>query len=466
VADIGADSISDARGLLEGKSPTGEARTVLVRDFAELAGRTERRLASIRLGPREALLAPLASRRNELSDRLDELRGGLLRGSIAGRALAQLLAGPRRYLLIAANNSEMRAGSGMFLSLGELETANGALRLGQMTSVNDIEVPPGIPLEGDYAAHWAWLKPTEDWRNLMLSPRFEVSAALAAQMWTATGHAPVDGVLALDPVTVQAVLAATGPVSVEGATISADNVLEELLYRQYLRFPVDETPERREQLAAIAEATFVALERGGVVLPDLAGGLARAVRGRHLMAWSSRPDEQEAWAAAGVDGGLDSDSLLLSVLNRSGTKLDHFLHVSADLRLDVQEAGTDCTLRVVLENRVPPGQPPYVSGPYRDSGVGEGVYLGILVATLPGAARNGRIDGVDQLGVAGPDGPSRVVGYQLTVGRGESRTMTVRFFLPTRRGALTVEPSARVPGVAWTSGGQHWSDDGSHRLNW
>jgi hypothetical protein len=466
VADVGASGIADVGRLLEGQPPTGAARAELVRELAEVAGEADRRLASVGLGPRRALLRPLASRRNELADELDDLRTGLQRGSIGGRALSDFLMGPRRYLVVAANNSEMRAGSGMILSLGELETRDGTLRLGPMTTVTEIEVPPGVPVEGDYADRWGWLKPTEDWRNLMLSPRFDVSAPLAARMWTSTDKAPVDGVLALDPVTVQAVLAATGPVSVEGMAISADNVLEELLYQQYLRFPVEETEARREQLGAIARVTFDALERSEVAVPALAGGLAKAARGRHLMVWSANPGEQQAWAAAGVAGALSTDSLLVSVVNRGGNKLDYFLEVAAELNFMPGAKDTDCTLRLLLRNRVPPDQPRYIAGPHRLSGVGKGVYLGILAATLPGTARNSRIDGVDRLAVAGPDGPTRVIGFQLTVPPGESRTVTIRFVLPGQRGSVTVEPSARLPAIQWTSAGKRWSDEGSHRLSW
>src|SRR5439155_12845771 len=135
-------------------------------------------------------------------------------------AVAGLLGGPHRYLVFAANNSEMRAGSGMFLSVGVMTTSNGTIELSDMEPTGDLPVPPGkVPISGDLAARWGWIKPTEDFRNLMVSPRFDLMAPLAAQMWQAVGRPPVDGVLALDPIMLRAMLAATGPVDVNGLHI-------------------------------------------------------------------------------------------------------------------------------------------------------------------------------------------------------------------------------------------------------
>ena len=79
------------------------------------------------------------------------------------------------------------------------------------------------------------LAPTEEWRNLASSPRFEVTASLAAEMWRATTGETVDGVLLVDPVALQALLAAQGAVSVGDREIGADNVVEFLMLDR--RFP-------------------------------------------------------------------------------------------------------------------------------------------------------------------------------------------------------------------------------------
>ena len=433
-----------------------------------LARDTEARLRSLSLGPSAGLLAPVERRRDRLATELDDLATTLNRGSVTAEAIADLLAGPRRYLVFAANNAEMRAGSGMWLSVAELHTGEGRIQLGEIRSVTDIPVrSAGIELERDLAARWGWLHPQEEWRNLMLSPRFEVSAALAAQMWSAAGNLPVDGVVVLDPVALQGFLHVLGPVSVTGRQIDATNVVEELLHSQYVRFPSEQdVVERRGELGIIARRVFTAIDARNSSLQQLVMAIADAARGRHILLWSSRPVEQSGWSAAGVDGGLGRDSLLVSVLNRGANKLDRYLGVSANLSFRRTRPGTEAALEILLRNDVPPGEPPSVAGPAPGSGIAAGTYTGIVAVNLPGAAREGRVEGVSKLAVAGADGPTRVVGTEVVLAPGEQRTLTVRFRLPAEEGIVVVEPSARVPAVQWTSGSQRWSDAFREEVHW
>ena len=466
-ADTGATSLTRARGILDGEDGGSGPSGAVAHGLSRVAADAAARLGGVDLGPSRNLIGPVAAARDDLADDLADLRATLERGAAGGRALGTLLEGPRRYLVVAANNAEMRAGSGMFLSLGELETGGDALRLGEMQSAESLSVPSGaVPAEGDFGDRWGWLSPTEDFRNLMLSPRFDVQAPLAARMWEATGHRPVDGVLAVDPLALRGLLEATGPVVVEGRRFDAESVVEELLHEQYVRFSHEETPERREQLGKLARAAFEALDAGHSSLAQLARGLLPAVDGRHILAWSSHRAEQDDWATAGIDGSLGSNSLLVGVLNRGGTKLDRFLRVSGDL--EVAQAGPDTlfTIRITLANRVPDGEPRYVAGPVEGSGVGAGVYLGIVSVSLPGAAQDPRIDGVPALAVSGRDGPSLVVGYQLAIEPGQDQTVVVNFRLPGRRGEVLIEPSARVPPVPWRSGDLRWSDSAPRAVSW
>lgn len=467
VADAGAIAVAATQSALDRHDEGLSSKSVLARQLAAVAEEAGRRLSTLDLGPRQGLVGPLADARNEFAEKLVTLQTGLRRGAAGARALATLLEGPRRYLLLAANNAEMRAGSGMFLSVGELETEADHLRLQDMRSVTSVPVPPGsVPLEADLRDRWAWLAPTDEWRNLMLSPRFDAQAPLAARMWQATGGSRVDGVLVLDPFALQGLLRATGPVEVDGRRITADSVVQELLHDQYVRFTVDEREERREQLGRIARATFELLDAGRWSVRELGRGILPVVRGRHLLAWAADPREQDDWAAAGVDGSLRPDSVLVAVLNRGGNKLDQFLEVSSDLA--IARAGTDTvvTLRVTIANRTPRGEPEYIAGPSPGSGLGEGVYAGIVAVSLPGAAEDGHIEGVQDLAVAGRDGPSRVVGSLFQLERDQQRSVVVRFRLPGRDGQMTIESSARAPAIRWTSGRRQWSDYYPRVVSW
>ena len=119
--------------------------------------------------------------------------------------------------MLAANNSEMRVGSGTFLQIGLLTIDHGSLKLDAMRSFSDYPVPKGeVPLTGDFADRWGFLEPNTEWRNLGSSPQFPSQAELASGMWKAATGKPVDGVLALDVVALKDLLAATGPVRLDG----------------------------------------------------------------------------------------------------------------------------------------------------------------------------------------------------------------------------------------------------------
>ncbi len=466
VATVVAAGIAEAQPLLSEPAESTAQRASAMRRLGELAGRTRSRLRQVRLGPERGLVGPLGRSRQRLARELGDARVALRKTEVGATALAGMVLGPRRYLLLAANNAEMRAGSGMFLSAGELETSPQGIALNDMKSVTDIPIPAdSVPLTGDLADRWGWLRPNVEWRNLMASPRFDASAPVAARMWLAAGHRPVEGVVALDPAALGELLAAIGPVDVDGRRFSEDNVEEELFHLQYLRFP-ENTSERREQLASIAKAVFSALDQRDWPVARLAAGLASAARGRHLMVWSDRVEEQSVWTLLGVDGSLRHDSVLLSVLNRGGNKLDYFLSIAADVKVAPVGKETEVTVALHLENRVPEGEPTYVAGPHGGTGVGEGVYLGIVALDVPAAAYQGRFDGVDQLAVAGRDGPCQVMGFQIALPRGARRTIVGRFRLPGRSGTVRVEPSARVPPVRWQRGRSAWSDESSHVFTW
>jgi hypothetical protein len=458
----------DAQGALSG--PTGDlaSRSRTARELAAVATRLDERLSRLSLGPRQGLLPPLARARNRMATDVEVLRATLRKGATGGSALADFLAGPRRYLVFAANNAEMRAGSGMFLSVGELEIGPDGIHLGDMRSVTELHLPEGgVPVTGDLADRWGWLSPGVDWRNLMTSPRFDAAAPLAAQMWVALGNRPVDGVLALDPVTLSEMLGAVGPVAVEGRQVDRDNVQAELLHGQYLRYPDDAViAQRRDELGELARSVFGELNNGGWSVSQLGAGLARAAGGRHLLLWSAQAGEESAWQTLAVDGSLHPDSLLVSVLNRGGNKLDWFLQVSSDVSVRSVGHDSEVAVSVHLANHVPDGEPTEIAGPDVNSGVGAGVYLGILTVNLPPTARDARFDGVDQLAVVGADGPSQVIGFQLEVAPGAERTVVARFRLPGRRGSLQVEPSARVPSIEWTSGSISWSEKSRKFLSW
>ena len=473
VSDAAVDALARAHEVLGDPKGGGPARVAEVRALEDAITTAARRVHAVDdLGPRQGLIGPLADARNELSRRLADAQHTLDDAAAGATAGRRLLEGPRRYLLVAANNAEMRAGSGMWLTGGVLTAGGGRLQLGDVEPLYHSNPPGGAVViqDADLRDRWdaVWPHPSRDWRALMVSPRMPASAALGEAMWRAAGRDPVDGILVVDPVALAAVVRATGPVEVGGKRLSAAEVVPKLLHDQYLAFgsSTTEKAERREALGDIAEAAFRALDAGGWSATVLARELARAVAGRHLLAWSSDPVEQRGWVAAGLGGDLRDDSLLVSVLNRGTNKLDWFLETDGWLTTASDERDTSVTVRLTFRNTAPDGLSRYVAGPPPEERWDPGTYVGVVAVDVPGWARDVRIDGVEHPPVQGPDGRAQVIVTELHLRAGASREITVTFRSPGRRGGVTVEPSARVPGITWHHGERTWQDSRRRAAKW
>lgn len=458
-----ATVVSDvaARDLEPGERPEAIAEVRAVVDA------TTAQLRAIELGPGEDIVTPLAEGRETLAEEIADAVATGDRASVVAAGAEQLLAGGR-YVVLAANNAEMQAGWGMPLSVGLLEITDGALSLAGMESTGAVPLPAGaVPVVGELGRHWAFAQPTVDWRNLALTPYFEEAAPLAAQMWEARGGGAADGVIALDPFALAAILDATGPVEVEGRTVTSDDVVRTTLHDAYVEQAMDEDAglaDRRERQSAIAVAAIAAVREGDTDLVDLLTNLADAAEGRHVMLWSSRPIEQAAWQAAGIDGTLGDRSVLVSLVNRGGNKLDWFLDVDAAMSTSTpaQGGGREVAIEVTASNRTPDGEPQYIAGPYGGPTplpLDAGDWGGYLTAHVPAGASDLTVEGVESLVATGASLRTQLISAPVVVKKGESRSLTVRFTVPDGVDELVVEASARARPIRWSLHGTGWTDE-------
>lgn len=457
-----ADALESLAGVAEEPPAEPAGRLESVRSIERDLSTLRDRLDAVDLGPSTALVGPVADARQEFAERLDELQIAVGDAAVAVAGVEDFLTGPNRYLVLAANNAEMRAGSGMFLQVGEMTITNGQFELGELTPAGElVSAELSAEVDADIQALWGPLDPGREWRNVNLSPRFDQSARMAAELWSASGRGEVDGVLMIDVVGLQRLLQAVGPVDVDGVegvtTVDSESILRTLLLDQYADFG-DERDLRRDQLGRVAAATFDAFNTRPISSEALLSSMYDASEGRNLLLWSSDPDQEAAWQALGAAGGLSQDSMLLAVLNRGGNKLDPFLEVSSDItqRSTAGERRIDVT--VTITNGAPPDLPPYVAGSDSRFDTRPGEYRGIVSLTVPGGAGDFVAD-PGPIVVAGADGATRVVATDVDLMPRESMTTTFSFLLPDRWRSITVLPSARVPPISWTAGADRWTDD-------
>jgi hypothetical protein len=374
--------------------------------------------------------------------------------------VGDLLEGPSTYLVLAANNAEMRSGSGMYLQVGTVTITDGTFTLSEFTPAQELFLDqPGSELDADMAARWGALVPNQEWRNLNLSPRFDESARMAADMWAALGRGQVDGVLAIDVAAVQDLLELTGPVEVttdDGVvTFDADNVRQQLLRKQYEDF--DDRSERRDLLGQVAKDVFEAFNQRPIPAAELVGLIDRNGAERHLLFWSNDPEQQAAWEQLGVSGVLPPDAMMLSLINRGGTKLDPYIDVRAEMTAVTEGERRRVTVTVDLDNSAPEFLPRYVEGPYPGIDAVAGEYIGILSLSVPKSATEPATS-ANGFAVVGEDGPTRVIGANVAIPRGEQRQVSISFDLPATQETVQVVSGARIPATRWTAGAKEWTE--------
>lgn len=392
------------------------------------------------LGPVRSVQRRLETELDELPDRFDELRGHL-------ETAHEMLAGPTQVLLLAGNNAEMRAATGMHLSAGIITIEDGDfvasdfVPMAAVTKATEgrAEVPDDVA-----ALHGRIWDVGREWRTTSTTPDFPTAGAIFDQLAELTPIGPVDMVVSLDVPALAMMLDATGPVEVEGEVVSSANAVDLLLRDNYLRMGEEsEANERRDLQSRIAGTIFETVTERDLDIVDLAASLTRAAEGRHLMGWSDDPDVQALWESLGADGAVTEDSFLVAAQNASASKRDYYLDPEVDV-IPVGEA-VDGRRRyratMTLENPVVSPTAPYVDSLNRFVPVG--VHRSYVTFTLPGAATDVEVVAGNRSGV-GPEGPTVVAAAWIRVPESERRSAAVEFSLPVDQQVVELVPGARV----------------------
>ena len=274
----------------------------------------------------------------------------------------------RRYLVGFVSPAEARGAMGLMGNYAIIEIDGGVISRTEFGRTNllgnEIDAAGSVELDltdefrERYSAYFLDEEGKADrhaWSNVTMSPDVPTVAAIMAQLWEGTGHAPLDGVFLIDPAGLAALLQATGPVNVEGLDrqLSAQNVERFLYLDQYDA----DTPERNEMLEKVATATLDAILGGQLPAPqELARVLGPAATGGDLVGWARRPEEQELLRLIGMSGALPTptaDGFAVVNNNASANKIDSFLQRTITYDAVVRDGRVHATLMVSLRNTAP-----------------------------------------------------------------------------------------------------------------
>jgi hypothetical protein len=330
---------------------------------------------AIREMPTAWVGGPLVTPRREVLELLPLVIDGVQKAEAALAGLPSLLAegGQKRYLVAFSNLSELRGSGGLFGYVTSLRAKDGDLDLGKLSG-RPTEL---FPKPGDVGLEFPSWFPDDlrseagIFQNINMTTDFPtVGGFVLDTIESETG--PMDGVIAVDPVGIGAVLRLTGPIRVPawGGEITADNVAKIAMHDVYVEIPND--GERREEFfEQLVRTAFDRLVTTTITLtPQAVGMFDTSVRGGHFRMYSKHADDQIVFDRIGTSGNLRrargaSDVLSVVSENATGNKADWFLRRELRYRvaLDPVSGRATTALGVTFRNDAPEaGLPDYIIG--------------------------------------------------------------------------------------------------------
>jgi hypothetical protein len=426
----------------------------------------EQIVADLDVGARGDLIGPLADARRRVVHELDRVpeRFDEARGYLHG--LRRLLAGPSHYLLLGANNAEMRGGAGMPLSAGVVMIDDGDIEFGDFTQLSGMRFgAPPVDFPDSWPETYRRWRFGRSYLETAVSPNFTVTGPMYRDMAPYAGFGEVDGVLEVDAVALRELLDVIGPVELDGVTYDSTNVEQKVLNESYIAFDsIDERGDRVEVQSQLAKRIFEAFKEREVPVSAMATALERAARGRHLLASSADPNVQALWESIGADGALPPEGLMVTAQNVAANKLDWYIEPKVTLNvLPAIDGAWHARLTVTITNPVPERTSAYIDGWY--DGLTHGTHRTMVAVYLPEVAYN--IRSLDlPFSELGEDPPLQMFAKRFEIPRGETRRVALEFTLPKKHVAALLLPSGRVRPVQYEVNGFHFDDSEPTAVFW
>lgn len=303
----------------------------------------------------------------------------------------------RTYLILAQTNAELRPSGGMPGSWGTMTVTNGAVDIQEFDS-GASEMgwfdQPVVELTAEERSLFTD-KLGRVPQDVNFTPDFPRTGQIAQAMWSAHTGTTVNGVIAIDPVFLQNMLAVTGGVTLpDGNVMDGTNTAQFLLSDVYAQQSVS---DQDEYFNMAASAAFEHIMQNSNNPKAFMSALTDSITNGHLLMWSANEDEQTLLEETVISGKLITDAsepqagVYFSDVTQS--KMDWYLkrEVSTEYQKDAANGAKQYTVRIKLTNTVTPEQvgtlPQYVIGD-----LPEGVSAGqIKTATFVYAPAGGRL---------------------------------------------------------------------------
>ena len=363
---------------------------------------------------------------------------------------------PRNYLILAQTNAEARPSGGLTGSLGVITVQGGHLSL--QPFVSDMEIPntgePVVELTAEERLLFTDKLGT-DIRDVNFTPDFPRTGEIVRAMWAKQYGVQVDGVIAIDPLFLQNMLAVTGGVTMpDGSVLDGETTAQMLLNTVYAKMTPEETDK---YFADAAQAAFNHITQNADNPKAYIGALSQSVKQGHLLVWSAHEDEQDLIAEYDISGRLVTEGAKpqvgVYISDETQSKMDWYLHreVTTEFQKVAANGANQYTVHIKMKNLMTAEElataPNYVTGGTDETEPGD-----IRTALFLYAPANGRLvdwkfqNQNDYQGVTVHDGLTLAVG-KVTLKPGEEYEITLHVqSAPNAKEALTVRQTPFIEG--------------------
>jgi uncharacterized protein DUF4012 len=327
----------------------------------------------------------------------------LNKATTAASLLPRMLADGSRYLFIVQNPDEPRGTGGFMGYYGFMDVQGGHLTLTKFFPADGKLVSPVNPPNADYKNRWARFTALQDLRQSNFEPDLPTTGKVILQMAKARAWGDFDGIIMVDPVWMQDMLAATGPITTPSwpDPITSENAVKVLAHDVFFVPDTNNNGNEDESNLAqgnIGQAVWTALQTRTLSPSTFASGVAASSAQRHLQIYLTDPKSEALVHDLGVDGAttLGKNPIYVTWAGLSANKIGYDQARSMTFEATLDAKGTaNVTTTVTDKNNATAGNITEYYGDGTDFPVGMFVpYVSVYTPS--------NIDGVPQVLSSGP----------------------------------------------------------------
>ncbi len=282
-------------------------------------------------------IGAVASATQKMSAMLTKVNGEIGQVKDAVHVLPKAMGsdGPRNYLVIFENSGELLANGGTTGSMALLQIDHGKVSLVKQSSASISQFPNFsdyvVPIPEDVKKLYPYGLGRQV-QDLTITPRFSLTYDVAKTMWKTAKGDNIDGVIAMDTVTLGNLLKATGPIDVlPGLRLTPENAVRMLLIDIYTLYPDPVTVDHINQ--SISVGAFSRILGGGTDPKKLLTTLLTAGQQGRVKIWTGDKAEQDLIKLTPFYGEppvstKTVDALGVYFMDQTPSKMDYFLKVN------------------------------------------------------------------------------------------------------------------------------------------